>query len=199
MSQSALINITLRRARRLFLSAALVACASVAWAQGPNRGWLWQNPLPQGNAIYAVRFASDKLTGWAVGADGVILHTTNGGYGWEEQKSQTPVPLYGLYVKDKRVAVAVGARGVALVTTDGGGKWIARETGVKDHLYGIAFAPDALRGWAVGSYGRIIATNDGGRTWKPQASGVKAHLFAVAFADAKTGVAVGDGGALIVT
>ena len=147
----------------VWLAAALVcACAAVAVAQQAERGWVWQNPLPQGNAIYAVRFASDKRTGWAVGADGVILHTVDGGFRWEEQHAQMPVPLYGLYVKDAKTAVAVGARGLVLTTSNGGRRWVTHETGAKpqgaNHLYSVSFAPDALRGLAVGSYGEIVKT-----------------------------------------
>ena len=182
--------------------ACVVVCVRVVAAQQTERVWLWQNPLPQGNAIYAVRFAADKRTGWAVGADGVILHTTDGGFRWEEQHALTPVPLYGLFVKDARRAVAVGARGLALTTDDGGRRWVIHQTGDKNHtnhLFSVAFAPDALHGWAVGSYGEIVKTADGGRTWAAQASGVKAHLFSVSFADATTGVAAGDAGTLVVT
>src|SRR3712207_2336174 len=112
----------------LFALAAALVCAAAAAPSAQTqrqRGWLWQNPLPQGNAIYAVRFAPDKLTGWAVGADGVILKTEDGGYRWREQRSPTPVALYGLYVKDRKTAVAVGARGQALFTTNGGSRWTA--------------------------------------------------------------------------
>ena len=187
------------------LAAALVcaSCAAVVVARQSERAWVWQNPLPQGNAIYAVRFASDKRTGWAVGADGVILHTADGGFRWEEQHAQMPVPLYGLYVKDAKTAVAVGARGLILTTSNGGRRWVTHESGTKtqgaNHLYSVSFAPDALRGWAVGSYGEIVKTYDGGRTWIQQKSGVRAHLFSVAFFDISNGVAVGDSGTLLVT
>src|ERR687890_553584 len=77
-------------------------------------------------------FAADKRTGWAVGADGVILHTTDGGFRWEEQHAQTPVPLYGLYVRDAKTAVAVGSRGLALTTDDGGKRWTLRPTNPKE-------------------------------------------------------------------
>ena len=128
----------------------LSACASVR-AQ-PPRGWQWQNPLPQGNTIYAIRFAEDKETGWAVGSDGTILHTDNGGFEWEEQKSLSTTTLYGLYVKDAEHAVAVGARGVVLTTDNGGAKWTLQKTGIKGHLYAVTFAPeDPRRGWAVGT------------------------------------------------
>src|SRR5215510_6527614 len=51
-----------------------------AFSQDPERGWQWQNPRPQGNSINAIRFASDKRHGWAVGSDGVVLNTNDGGF-----------------------------------------------------------------------------------------------------------------------
>src|SRR5438270_5560924 len=90
--------------------ACVIVCACVAAAQQAERVWLWQNPLPQGNAIYAVRFAADKRTGWAVGADGVILHTTDGGFRWEQQHAETPVPIYGLFVNVARREDSCGVR-----------------------------------------------------------------------------------------
>src|SRR5437763_13314632 len=152
--------------------ACVVVCVRIVAAQQAERVWLWQNPLPQGNAIYAVRFAADKQTGWAVGADGVILHTLDGGFRWEEQHALTPVPLYGLFVKDARRAVAVGARGLVLTTDDGGRRWVIHQTGDKNHtnhLFSVAFAPDALHGRAAGCYADVVQASDGGRTWAAQA------------------------------
>src|SRR5215213_2667449 len=132
------------RAWLLCLACAAVCAAGAGAAAQAERAWAWQNPLPQGNAIHAVRFAADKRTGWAVGADGVILHTADGGFRWEEQYAQTPVPLYGLYVKDAKTAVAVGARGLVLTTSNGGSRWVTHETAAKgesaNHLYSVSFA-----------------------------------------------------------
>ncbi|HKZ01461.1 MAG TPA: hypothetical protein VJ180_04435, partial [Pyrinomonadaceae bacterium] len=60
----------------------LLIIATAALAQDPMRGWEWQNPLPQGNSINSIRFAGDHVRGWAVGSDGVILRTENGGFEW---------------------------------------------------------------------------------------------------------------------
>src|SRR5216684_1763851 len=53
------------KGRSLFLYLALfiisMAGAMSVLAQTSGRGWEWQNPLPQGNAINAIRFARDKL------------------------------------------------------------------------------------------------------------------------------------------
>ncbi|HYW71382.1 MAG TPA: YCF48-related protein, partial [Pyrinomonadaceae bacterium] len=84
--------------------------------QSRGRGWEWQNPLPQGNAISAIRFAGDQLHGWAIGADGVILYTTDGGFRWETQPTRLVNALNGLYVFDRQHVFAVGARGLILET-----------------------------------------------------------------------------------
>ncbi|MEJ7618548.1 MAG: YCF48-related protein, partial [Pyrinomonadaceae bacterium] len=166
-----------------------------------SRGWLWQNPRPQGNMLYAVRFAADHLRGWAVGADGVILHTVDGGFSWASQKSPAATALYGVCVLDKNRVVIVGSRGIVLSTDDGGGKWALRPSNTKDHLYAVTFAPSSAfkRGWAVGTYGRILTTNDGGLTWQQQDSTISAHLLSVSFSDEKIGVAVGEHGTLLWT
>src|SRR5687767_3705372 len=195
-SDSRFIRVNLR----LTLFLLLTTFSTVATAQSPARSWRWQNPLPQGNAINAIRFAPDKKHGWAIGSDGAILRTKNGGFEWEPQTSPVLTTLNGLYVKNKDRAVVVGARGLILLTTNGGDKWLAKPSGSKDHLYGVTFAPEeSSHGWAVGSYGRILATTDGGLTWQAQTSPVRSHLFCVSFADKDRGVAVGDRGALIVT
>ncbi|MCU0239794.1 MAG: YCF48-related protein, partial [Pyrinomonadaceae bacterium] len=50
-------------------------------------GWTWQNPLPQGNPLNSIQFTKDKQIGFAVGADGTILRTDDGGFNWKSQKS----------------------------------------------------------------------------------------------------------------
>ncbi|HPS65578.1 MAG TPA: hypothetical protein PK447_08390, partial [Ignavibacteria bacterium] len=45
---------------------------------GLNAQWVWQNPLPQGNTLDAVSFVNAN-TGYATGAYGTIMKTTNGG------------------------------------------------------------------------------------------------------------------------
>src|SRR5215207_10384682 len=101
----------------------LLSVPLIARAQDPFRGWQWQNPLPQGNSINSIRFAPDKKRGWAVGANGVVLTTKNGGFEWEEQTSPANTTLYGLYVKDRSRLVITGARGVVLTTNNAGDKW----------------------------------------------------------------------------
>ena len=50
-------------------------------SQISSQDWFWQNPLPQVNALNSVYFI-DTNTGWAVGDDGTMLKTTDGGLTW---------------------------------------------------------------------------------------------------------------------
>ena len=79
----------------LLFSLALAVSPGISQGQDPLKGWQWQNPLPQGNAINSIKFAGDKRHGWAVGGDGVILATTNGGFDWDQQESPTNTTQIG--------------------------------------------------------------------------------------------------------
>ncbi|UCD56149.1 MAG: hypothetical protein JSV16_09930, partial [Candidatus Hydrogenedentota bacterium] len=70
-------------------------------------GWVWQNPLPQGNTLRSVCFA-DANTGTAVGDCGTILRTTDGGATWVSQTSGTSNHLYGVCFTDANTGTAVG-------------------------------------------------------------------------------------------
>ncbi len=62
----------------------------------------------------------DADTGTAVGAEGTILHTTDGGATWTLQSSGTTVPLSGVTFVDANTGWAVGEGGTILHTTTGG-------------------------------------------------------------------------------
>ncbi|MFL6375126.1 MAG: WD40/YVTN/BNR-like repeat-containing protein, partial [Pyrinomonadaceae bacterium] len=162
-------------------------------------GWQWQNPLPQGNPLYSIQFAPDKVTGYAVGSDGTILRTENGGFDWMRQDARTTVSLSGVFVRDEDTAFAVGSRGT-LVTTLNGKDWRPVPIDTKDHLAAIVFAgKDRNVGWIVGTYGRILKTIDAGLTWKQQTSGTREQLLRIDAFDETHAAAVGLNGIVLTT
>src|SRR5262245_33701394 len=67
-----------------------------------------QPPVPfSAAAVHAVQFV-DANEGWAVGDDGVIWHSVNGGAVWERQKSGTRASLRSVHFQTPFTGWAVG-------------------------------------------------------------------------------------------
>src|SRR5205823_14090830 len=81
-------------------------------------------------ALRAVQFVDNGKEGWAVGDEGVILHTIDGGQTWERQATGTRASLRSLVFLTPYVGWVVGreelprgSAGVLLFTRDGGEAW----------------------------------------------------------------------------
>ena len=146
-------------------------------------GWEWYNPAPQGNGLLAVRFVNGN-TGWAVGANGTVLGTTDGGESWRRQPSGTNKGLLCVRFLDDKTGWAVGDGGVIIKTTDGGSTWEKQSSGVTDCLFSI-YAADKEHVCAAGNL-RVLNSADGGTTWACRDLGTWA-AGTVYFTDRNTG------------
>src|SRR4029453_7158398 len=82
-----------------------IAVVLVAVLAAPS---LAQPPVAFNDAgIHAVQFI-DQSEGWAVGDDGVIWHSIDGGKTWERQKSGTRASLRGVHFQTPYTGWAVG-------------------------------------------------------------------------------------------
>lgn len=149
------------------------------------------------DTLSAVHFR-DASRGWAVGADGVVVSTTDGGIVWAPQSTPTSDSLYSVHFVDDQNGWAVGGHGTLLHTVNAGAGWIAQDSSTTDTLYSVHFV-DALHGWAAGWGGRILSTTNGGVTWVPRASGTGSSLQSIRFDDTLVGWAVGTGGTILRT
>jgi len=95
------------------------------------------------------------MPGWAVGANGTILATADGGVTWTRQGSSTPFDLHGVRFADSMRGWAIGANGTLLVTGDGGATWQARDTGGASPYLSLS-AADPLNLWATGGDGSVL-------------------------------------------
>ena len=95
-------------------------------------GETWQQvTAPTRSTLTSVAARGDQL--WAVGHDGVILHSKDGGGHWTRRRavprtgeSDEPdhgAPLLDLLVLNDKTAIAVGAYSLMLVSRDGGVTW----------------------------------------------------------------------------
>ena len=131
-------------------------------------GWSTQTSST-GNNLYGVSFVN-PTHGWAVGASGTVLATTNGGNAWSAQTSGTSNKLRGVSCVSETHGWAVGDGGTVLATTNGGNAWSAQTSGTSNNLYEVSWVSET-HGWAVGASGTVIATTNGGNTWSAQNSG----------------------------
>lgn len=170
-------------------SATSPSLASAAISVG-NGGWILQEPkLPTMAAVCFV----DQNSGWMVGAYGTILHSTNGGQTWAQQRSNTVSDLAAVAFGTSSCGWAAGAGGSVVHTTNGGSSWIPAATGTSADALAIA-AKGETTAWIVRSGNALVHTSDGGTTWDTQAIATAASLKAIACADASDAWIVGTSG-----
>jgi hypothetical protein len=71
-------------------------------------------------SFLASLFFVDSQTGWAVGANGTIVHTKDGGQTWKQQPSGTIQFLINVRFLTPRLGWVVGTNGIILHTEEGG-------------------------------------------------------------------------------
>lgn len=126
-------------------------------------------------ALYNVDFV-DAQNGIAVGQDGLIIKTSDGGKTWKQSKLDLPIEewrpslphLFALSRgTDPQKIWAAGPGGTIIRSQDAGETWEDLSLKRDVTLNGIAFASDT-EGWTVGEFGTILHTSDGGKTWQEQ-------------------------------
>jgi photosystem II stability/assembly factor-like uncharacterized protein len=121
----------------------------------------WDRPLP---ALYGLYF-KDQNEGWAVGMDGIILKTFNGGGLWRLIPSGTEKPLYSIVVGKNRGWI-VGNKGKYLMSEDSGQTWSLKQGSIKTRFWlrELAFSNEQ-QGIIVGARGTIVQTKNAGSSW----------------------------------
>jgi len=127
--------------------------------------------------------------GWAVGGNGLVIRSTDGGQTFTPS-SPTTTTLNGVYFLDELEGWAVGNSGIAIHTTDGGDHWTQTTPGSLA-LNSVYFA-DANHGWMVGDSGKILHTINGGANWTTSTP-TAANLYSVFALDNQLAWAVGKG------
>jgi photosystem II stability/assembly factor-like uncharacterized protein len=102
----------------------------------------------------AASFVNSKR-GWAVGAEGRVFSTRDGGRTWGAQESNVRADLFDVKFLDEFEGWAAGAQGTLIHTTDGGKRWIVEPSGTTHALERLYFV-GRTRGWVVGFGGTII-------------------------------------------
>lgn len=112
---------------------------------------------------YGVYFFNPD-TGFAVGEDGIIIKTTDGGINWLQKTSPTINNLWKINAFDYNNIFICGYNGTLLHSTDVGETWDIVNTNVTDHLLGLKILDQQI-GWICGFDSVLFKTEDGGNTW----------------------------------
>jgi len=146
-------------------------------------------------ALYGVDFV-DAKRGWAVGEEGEILFSKDGGLTWKEQKSKVKVYLSAVRFSDRSRGWVTGSGGKLLRTTDGGKHWKTLES-VSVDMYAVASVGKTA--WFGGAAGMLADVSGTSKSARKESQGATNDLYGAAFTDANNGVVVGSGGALMRT
>ena len=154
-------------------------------------GWFWQNPLPQGNDINAVKYIDTNLV-LAIGVKGTILKSNNGGINWIVIYNDIESKLNNMFVLRSNFIIVVGDEGTIVKSTDGGNFWVSMLFSENCNLNGVFFL-DEQTGWLCGfntliNHSEVYKTTDGGQTWILNYIGIDNDIFLkIQFIDHNTG------------
>jgi photosystem II stability/assembly factor-like uncharacterized protein len=173
--------------------------------EGAKKGsWTWQKSATK-SGLMAITFASPH-SGWAVGLNGTILHTSDDDRGWTPRVSGTHATLYSASFVTPQLGWIVGENGTILHTEDGGDTWKQQSSGLVANpsgfplpdLHSVAFTSQQS-GWAVGHDGVMLHTEDGGKTWKNYGADLSINFLSVSFITPESGWAIGSDGTILHT
>jgi photosystem II stability/assembly factor-like uncharacterized protein len=137
--------------------------------------------------LNSVSFPEGTQVGYAVGNEGIILKTTDGGGTWVPQTSGTGSALYAVSFENNSTGFAVGKSGTAIRTTDGGATWDAMSVGATTSLFAAQLVGTGGTGFTVtydmtgGSV--LYKTTDAGASWQTDSlpgSGEQANCLSFA-------------------
>ncbi len=162
-------------------------------------GETWvQAPTPVRAYLTAVDFA-DENNGMAVGHDGTILRTRDGGRSWvlqnfepgEDPEQDSDEPFLDVLMLNTKDAWAVGAYSKMYRTNNGGETWEDFDTPIREDGWHFNSIIQLNNGdlFITGEQGTLAVSKDQGETWESLESPYESSMFAAA--------AVGPEGVLI--
>lgn len=153
-------------------------------------GETWvQAPTPIRATLTAVDFADEK-NGLAVGHDGTIIRTQDGGRSWvlqnfepvEDPESDSDEPFLDVLMLNTRDAFAVGAYSKFYQTRDGGDTWEEVDTPIREDEWHFNVIIELNNGdlFIAGESGTLAVSEDRGATWESLKSPYESTMFGAA-------------------
>jgi len=152
--------------------------------------WILQE-IPTAYLIYSADFITEQ-TGIAVGENGTILRTTDGGNTWNQIWGSYWNWFNGVAFADSNKVIIVGSGGMVLKSSDQGVTWTTVTIpGVTYDLNAIAINKVSGFGVITGQTNAVITTSDFGETWTIIQDGYMSDFFAADVFPGSGGVVIG--------
>jgi photosystem II stability/assembly factor-like uncharacterized protein len=150
----------------------------IVYSDDQGKNWK-QAAVPVSSDLLAVHFPSEK-NGWAVGHDGVVLHTADGGTTWTKQfEGRAAAQVMMSYYKDPQQCRLDNVERSSVSDQE-----LQRyvDQGPDKPFLDVWFENDTT-GYVVGAFNLIFRTTDGGKSWTPLFERVdnpkRYHLYAI--------------------
>ncbi len=152
------------------LSAIAFPVPSIGYAAGygailktENSGQSWQLLNVKGDFFKSI-YCVDADRVWAVGFNGSIMYSGDGGRHWQQKRNGDnpllkPYKFRTVLFKDENTGYIAGDKGVLLKTSDAGVHWSEMKQFTKNDLRCLAFHPDGSL-WVGGSEGALFRIVD---------------------------------------
>ena len=148
LASRSLLNGITRAGKRLV---AVGARGHILYSDDEGKSWK-QAKVPVSSDLTAVNFPTPEK-GWAVGHDGIILHSSDGGVNWIKQfDGRAALQVIATRYKD---AISLAPEVDNLVKQG------------PDKPFLDVWFDNGRTGYVVGAFNLIFRTDDGGATWEP--------------------------------
>ncbi len=152
----------------------------ILYSDDRGKNWTQVLQVPVSSDLVAVQFPTPEK-GWAVGHDGVVLHSTDGGLTWVKQfdgyaAARVVLSYYAAHPPADKPGGSEAGSGL--------NETIKRfvQEGADKHFLDVWF-DNETEGFIVGSFNTIFHTTDGGRNWEPWFERTEnpgfSHLYAI--------------------
>jgi photosystem II stability/assembly factor-like uncharacterized protein len=171
----------------------LLLLPSFIYAQ---EGWIWQNPLPQGNDMSCLQFVN-SATAYALCYNSV-MKTTNTGYNWSIYYTNHDHKNISLQFVNENTGYVVSDSGLVLRSTNSGMNWVLVHNLNLDRIHNLYFI-NVNTGFIlryncfVPSCGTsLYMTTNGGYDWENQINDTSFILRDFSFLNQNTGYIAGS-------
>jgi photosystem II stability/assembly factor-like uncharacterized protein len=159
--------------------------------------WTEVNPKVPRVDYLSIHFR-DSLNGWAVGAQGAIIYSTDGGNKWMAINSPVTNNLLNVKNFNNQVIVAGGFNGTIIRSADGGQSWSLIQTGGVGNLWETEVINDSTA-FMCGTNSSLLKTTNYGITWLPINTGINLNYWSLDFINQDIGFISCDSGKVLKT